>query len=326
MARKKFYLDIGAGTDVGCVRTQNEDNYIIRKPATRRQRTNKGYLLAVCDGMGGALGGRAASTKAVNAIEETFYDVELNDPNESLVFAIQEANKRIHKASIEHPDLRGMGTTTVAVAMLGNHAYIAHVGDSRCYLVRGGAISPLTQDHTVVNKMVREGLITKEQARTHPESHILNRSVGVSPSVEIEIQRPLPLRAGDKVILCSDGLTGPVVDEEILEIVDSHDPQRAVNHLINLARNRGGPDNITVLVASIRTTPPPSQTSTKTVMREALRLPKKTRGWLLAILLLTAIALGTVGYLFWTKQIDLDPVFDSIIRLMDSKNSDTDTE
>jgi serine/threonine protein phosphatase PrpC len=299
MTRKKLYLDIGAGTDIGCVRSENEDNFIVVAPATRRHRANKGYLLVVCDGMGGALGGRTASTEAVNTIEQTYYDMESHNPSDALVFSIREANYRIYQKAQEDPQLHGMGTTTVAAVILSNKLFVAHVGDRRMYLVRNETITPITEDHTLVNKMVHDGLLTREQARNHPDSHILSRSVGVAPHVDVDSRKPITLIAGDKLLLCSDGLTGMIDEEEILLTLESEKPQKAVEKLIRMARERGGPDNITLIAAGMQTNRPASSSATATVLRPALKPRPRARKFLLALLLLLIIGVGAAAALWW---------------------------
>ena len=325
---KKLYLEIGHGTDVGCVRSENEDNYVACRPDNRQQRKHKGYLLLVCDGMGGALGGRTASKIAVEAISETFYRTEARNPTDALVFAVREANYRIHERSLADPQLRGMGTTAVALSILGNKAFLAHVGDSRCYLIRNGNISQLTSDHTVVNKMVQDGLLTEDEARNHPEGHILNRSVGVAENVEVDARKPIHLKADDRILLCTDGLTGLVDDKEILEIVDSNDSQRAVDKLIALAKDRGGHDNITVLVAAFRSKWIAStSTTTKTILRSALKQRKRVRGWLLTVLALLILALAAAVALWWARIIPRDtPGFDLLRYLIPPSTEQNTTE
>ena len=212
MTRNNLFLEIGSGSDVGCVRSQNEDSFLVKKPGSRKHHVQRGFLLAVCDGMGGALGGQTASTIAAEEIGKAYYEWKTTSPTDALVFAIQEANYRIYERALKDPNLHGMGTTVVAAAILGKHVSIAHVGDSRCYLTRKGTLRQITEDHKLVNKLVKEGLLTKDEAANHPESHILSRPVGVAAEVEIEARKALKIEDGDKVLLCSDGLTGVVGD------------------------------------------------------------------------------------------------------------------
>jgi protein phosphatase len=248
-----LYYEFGNGTDIGCIREKNEDAFVLFKASDRRQVMRKGHLVLICDGMGGARGGREASSMAIDEIAEVYYSSRSDDPRTAITQAIKAANSSIYHRSQEDPALQGMGTTVVAVIIIENRAYIAHVGDSRCYFIRNREIEQVTEDHTLVQQFVRQGMITDEEARNHPDAHILSRSVGVAPEVEVGLtMEPFKLRNGDTLVLCSDGLSGQVMEDEILQIVVSNAPQRAVEKLISLAKERGGPDNITVQI--IKTT------------------------------------------------------------------------
>ena len=304
MARHKMGFDIGNGSDVGCVREHNEDSFVCMEPTGRRQRATKGYLLAVCDGMGGAVGGKTASSIAAETIPEVYYSHRSHASAELLGAAIEEANARIFRHAEADPELKGMGTTAVVVALAGNVAHVAHVGDSRCYLVRDGAISRITEDHTMVNRMVADGLLTAEQAENHPESHILSRSVGVAAELEVDIQAPLELKHGDVLLLCSDGLSGQVSDEEILQAVTSAPPQEAVNALIDLAKQRGGPDNVTVqMVKAVEGQAPRKDPGTTTLIAKRPKRGGALKIFLIIVLLLL-IAAGTVGALWLYEVVD----------------------
>jgi len=300
MGKDKHRYEFGSGSDVGCVRTENEDSYVLYRPRGRRQRARKGYLLAVCDGMGGAVGGRTASDIAAETIPEIYYGSGTAASSQALSAAIKEASRRIYKRAESDPELSGMGTTAVAVALQAGEAHLAHVGDSRCYLVRDGAITRVTEDHTVVSKMVQEGLLTPEQAASHPESHILNRSVGVMPDVEVDVHDPpIRLRRGDVLILCSDGLSNPVADNEISEVARRERPQQAAEALIALARERGGPDNVTVMVARILGDEEPPPEPSKTIARRPPRRRRRPLRWGLWLLLIALLAAGAL-YLAWS--------------------------
>ncbi len=304
MANRSLAFEIGNGTDVGRVRSANEDSFSCFEPANRKQMSAKGYLLAICDGMGGAVGGKTASEMALNTISEIYYSQKDRDPSGALSDAIVEANRRIFDRAQTETGLKGMGTTAVIAVLLGGELHLAHVGDSRCYLVREGEIRQLTEDHSLVHQMVRDGLITPEEARNHPEGHILNRSIGVSPEVEADLlQPPLPLRPGDRIILCSDGLTGQVSDDEIQAAIESAPPQVAVEKLIALANERGGPDNITVQIARAGSGAPKRRADGVTMQRAALRPRKRVRvrWWLLSLLMLTLAAAGV--FFLWLFEI-----------------------
>ncbi len=164
--------------------------------------------------------------------------------------ALARANARVFAESQTNPELRGMGTTTSALVVRGTQAWFAHVGDSRIYLIRGESIQQLTDDHSLVATMVREGLLTSAEAETHPRRNVLQRSVGVGEEVEIDVRGPLEVQENDTFILCSDGLHGLVKQEEMLRVAKVP-LQQAANEFVRLALERGAPDNVTVIVARV---------------------------------------------------------------------------
>ena len=247
-------------TDVGVKRTNNEDNYLINDELG---------LFVVCDGMGGHVGGEFASAIAVNTVEEVLSNFEYHegefgtfDPDEGPVevvreklrYAVRLAGKRIFEKAQEEPEYRGMGTTCIALLMDGGNAFLSHVGDSRAYVVREGRIEQLTEDHSLVNEKIKAGLITPEQARTHKLKNIITRSLGYTEDVEIDVQ-VRAVRRGDHFLMCSDGLSNLVETGEIGEIVLDAGPQEAARRLIELACERGGDDNVTVLIARVDEVP-----------------------------------------------------------------------
>ncbi|MCK6504406.1 Stp1/IreP family PP2C-type Ser/Thr phosphatase [Myxococcota bacterium] len=247
-------------TDVGVKRTNNEDNYLINEELN---------LYVVCDGMGGHVGGEFASAIAVNTVEEVLTSMELRPEElgvdkeddgpvevtrEKLRYAIRLAGKRIFQKAQEEPEYKGMGTTCLALLVDDGNAYVAHVGDSRGYVVREGRIEQLTEDHSLVNQHIKAGLITPEQAKTHKLKNIITRSLGYMEDVEIDIQ-VRAVRRGDRFVLCSDGLSNLVEASEIGEAVLDFGPQEASRRLIESACERGGDDNITVVVARIDEVP-----------------------------------------------------------------------
>ena len=236
---------LASRSDVGRVRTANEDSCEIfsRDDGTR--------LLVVADGMGGAQGGATASQTALATIAERFARAASARPRAMLADAIQDANIRVFELAQAQPELEGMGTTVVAFHLdARRRGTVAHVGDSRAYRYRRGRLEPLTTDHSVVAEMQRRGLLTPSEAAVHPRRNEILRAVGVLPAVEVEISE-VEVAAGDRFVLCSDGLSGVVEDEEIAAIVQSEDPETAVDRLIAMANDRGGPDNITVQILSI---------------------------------------------------------------------------
>lgn len=238
-------------TDAGCVRDINEDSSRFVSPNDAEVLAGKGVLLVVADGMGGHSAGEVASRLAVETISRTYFDTD-GSPVDCLKAAFAEANSRIFEASGTDEKLDGMGTTCTALVVQNNSALVAHVGDSRLYLIRGGEIYLMTEDHSAVMEMVKLGIISMEQARHHEDKNVILRALGTAPQVEVSIwESPLEVRAHDQFVLCSDGLTDLVEDKEIMSLVLSADNHSACEKLIHLAKKRGGYDNITVGIMTI---------------------------------------------------------------------------
>jgi protein phosphatase len=252
-APEDFKCEIVASllTDVGCVREVNEDSSKYVKPGDEEVLKTKGSLMLVCDGMGGHSAGEIASRVAVDVISRTYYD-DTDGAHSALAKAFQQANREIHEASLKDETLKGMGTTATALVLKNGHAFAAHVGDSRIYLIRNDQIYAMTQDHSEVMEMVRRGLISLEEARHHPDKNVILRALGSHPEVEVSTwDAPFPLRHNDMFLVCSDGLYDLVEDEEIKRLATSADPQPACHSLITLAKERGGHDNITVAIVKV---------------------------------------------------------------------------
>ena len=248
----KFDVVVSMSSDVGCVRELNEDSGTYIRPDDPELLLNKGLLVVVADGMGGHSAGEVASRLAVDVVTRAYYE-DGGDPRSALEKAFHEANHEIHQAAEKDASKNGMGTTCTALVLQNGTAISAHVGDSRLYLVREGSIYLMTEDHSAVMEMVKAGLITLEQARHHPEKNVILRAMGSHPEVEVTTwQEPFPVRAGDRFLLCSDGLYDLVEDEEIKGIVMLGAPQTACESLIALAKERGGHDNITVGIVSLK--------------------------------------------------------------------------
>lgn len=226
---------VAAATDIGHVRERNEDRYLVAGP-----------VVAVADGMGGHLGGEVAAALAVQVLER------LTERGEgSLADRVRQASRAVFERSVLDRSVRGMGTTLTAAELHGDRARLAHVGDSRAYLFRDGALTRLTEDHTLVQRMVRDGELTPAEAERHPQRNILTRVVGVEPEVEID-EKEVELRAGDRLLLCSDGLTGMLPDERIEAILrEEPDTQAAVDLLVAEANAAGGVDNVTVVLVDL---------------------------------------------------------------------------
>ena len=233
-------------TDVGQVRQHNED-------ACVTQIGDQVCLGVVCDGMGGANAGEVASRIAA----DTFTQVVMAGgfpPEELMRAALEDANREVYCHSWEHPECRGMGTTLVASAVMGDTAYILNVGDSRAYSIRAHEIRQITQDHSLVAELVRQGAITPEAARYHPRKNIITRALGTERSVtgDLFIHKVAP---GEVILLCSDGLTNELTDQELLAIVRARHPmEESCGRLINEANSRGARDNITAVLMELRPT------------------------------------------------------------------------
>lgn len=247
----KFDVVVGLLSDVGCVRELNEDSGTYIKPDDPELLASKGLLIVVADGMGGHSAGEVASGLAIDVITRSYYD-DRGDPRSALEKAFHEANSAIYTAAEKDASKTGMGTTCTALVLQNGSAVSAHIGDSRLYLVREGSIYLMTEDHSAVMEMVKAGLITLEQARHHPEKNVILRAMGSHAEVEVTTwQEPFPVKAGDRFLLCSDGLYDLVEDEEIKRIVMLSEPQTACENLITLAKERGGHDNITVGIVGL---------------------------------------------------------------------------
>jgi protein phosphatase len=246
-----FEIAASVQTDVGCVREINEDSGRLVRPADPGQLARRGTLVIVADGMGGHSAGEVASQMAVEVVTRLYYETG-GEPGRALRHAVEEANRRIHSAAAADANKHGMGTTCTALALCGDKAFAAHVGDSRLYMLRAGQFYQLSEDHSAVMEMVKMGIITKEQARTHEDKNVILRALGTSPEVEVSVLEPFRVREGDQYLLCSDGLYDLVTDDEIASLLtESGDIHAAGERLIALARERGGHDNITVGIIAI---------------------------------------------------------------------------
>ena len=239
-------------SDIGCHREENEDSLAYWEPETEEQFRQKGRLAVIADGMGGYEGGQQASSLAVKTVCEVYEGSTERDPQTALVQGLQLAHTRIQEYARQHPGFLGMGTTCTAISLREHDLYFAHVGDSRLYLVRGATISRLTRDHSYVGRLVESGLLAPEQAESHPQRNVLTASlrIGIELTPQSPVQ-PIALEANDVLVLCTDGLWGQVRDDELKRAATSKSPEEACHTLIELARQRGGPDNITVQVMRV---------------------------------------------------------------------------
>jgi PPM family protein phosphatase len=282
-------------TDVGRVRDGNEDDFI--------DQADRLGLVAVADGMGGHRAGEVASATALEALRASVAN------GQSLRDAIEGANDAVLEKSESDLELHGMGTTLTA-GMLGSdgHLVVGHVGDSRAYLVRGGELTQITTDHSLVEEMVRDGVLTPEQAEVHPQRSTITRALGIDPRVEVD-EYPIELQPGDRILLCSDGLTTMVRPDEIAGILTREpDPKRAAQLLVDAANAAGGEDNITAVIIEAVEVPDdevaaPAVADDDTSDATPVK-PRRRRGrtffrvlvWVLPVLLVLAIAFLAVGW------------------------------
>jgi len=239
-------IELASLTDLGCQRSNNEDRYSYWEPASDEEFERKGRLAIVADGMGGYEGGQEASRIAVEAVEKSYAGAVDGDPQALLNQGLRTAHQLIHDYAAVHSELHGMGTTCTAIALLGKSLYYSHIGDSRLYLVRGTNISRLTHDHSYVGRLVESGVISLEEAEIHPQRHILTAALGSGIEISPDYpESPIELEKGDLLILCTDGLWSLVTESELQDVARL-DLQTACRKLIEMAKERGGPDNITV--------------------------------------------------------------------------------
>ena len=232
-------LSYAGASDTGRKRRRNEDSYVIAPP-----------LFAVADGMGGAQAGEIASRLAAAALEDT--DPGSMSGPERVESLIQEANRRVHERAIADPSTSGMGTTMTVALVEGRNVTFGHVGDSRAYRYRDGEIEQITEDHSLVNELLKSGKLSPDEAGTHPQRSVITRAVGTDPDVDVD-SFTLEAEVGDVFLICSDGLTDMVDDEDIRSVLEKfrNDLDRATKSLVSAANRGGGEDNITVVAFEI---------------------------------------------------------------------------
>jgi protein phosphatase len=310
-------LSVHAVSDAGRKRSKNEDHHAAWIPEEPGERERRGVLLVVADGMGGTQAGEVASRIAVEAVVRSYAaSMDGGDPLPSLKGAVEEANRRVHVASLASDDLKGMGTTCTAMVVRDREIWVAHVGDSRAYLLRGGAMHPLTEDHSLVATLVRRREITAEQARSDSRRNLVTRCVGLRETVEVDAGRiESVLEPGDTLLLCSDGLHGQVSDPEMAALVQGRPLDKACRDLVELANRRGGPDNITVVAARLDSPAAASSDEAASRSRTRLESPKDHASVVRRetgrraefspiqfLLVLFALAVALLALLWWTGR------------------------
>ncbi len=268
-------------SDVGRQRASNQD-------AWGEGRTASGAVwMMVADGMGGHAGGETASRIAIETVSASLAGGD-DPPGAALCRAFEEANRAVYDESQRNPRVAGMGTTGVAVLVAPEGAFVANVGDSRAYRLRGAAFEQISLDHSLVAELQRRGVLTEEEARFHPRRNEVLRSLGVEHEVSVDLHE-LDLRPGDLFLLCSDGLSGVLRDEEIAEVLRRSTPAQAARALVDLANERGGPDNITVALARV-----PGEAPARPAQHRRIS-PLAVAMLVLASLLTIALLFGRLG-------------------------------
>jgi serine/threonine protein phosphatase PrpC len=240
-----------SATDTGMRRANNQDSYAIVRASTRDSWKLRGHLFMVADGMGAHAAGELASKMACDNIPHNYFKSKVGTPSECLTKAYHEVGTQIHAKATANKDFLGMGTTCSTLILGPAGAMIAHVGDSRVYRIRKGRIDQLSFDHSLVWELIRRNHLTSEQAGKAVPRNVITRSLGPDPIVEVDIEGPIPVEMGDVFLLCSDGLTGPVTDDEVGTFAGNFHPSAAVRYLVQLANLRGGQDNITTVICRI---------------------------------------------------------------------------
>mgnify|MGYP002174374068 CR=1 FL=1 len=247
-------ISVMAATDIGRVRDHNEDDYVA--PGGKESPPGVDSLLVVADGMGGHAAGEVASKRTVEGIVPSLHEqgqesskLEGNALGAFLGKVLEEVNHEVWQAAQED-DKRGLGTTCTLAAIRGDQMFLAHIGDSRAYLLRDGELHQVSKDHSWVEDAVEQGIITREETRTHPNRNVITRAIGLDQQPQIDTY-VMPLADGDLLVLCSDGLNSMIPDEDIHRILTSSGPEEVCQALIDAANNQGGNDNTTVVVAAV---------------------------------------------------------------------------
>lgn len=240
-------LDVGLTSDRGPNRDLNEDYVEYYIPPDEAQSRSKGALFVVADGMGGHLAGEVASREAVRRVIKEYYADPAQDPGTCLGRAVRAANNLVYQLASADPDKAGMGTTLVAAVVIGSRVYVANVGDSRAYGISRDQIAQITQDHSWVEEQIRAGILTRERAQNHPQRNLITRALGRRRTVDVDLFEG-KLLPGDALLLCSDGVCGPLSDEEMARAIRSLPPGRAAQQLVGQAAAAGGTDNASALI------------------------------------------------------------------------------
>ena len=314
---ERAHLEVAAQSHPGMSGKNNEDRYAVSAFQLSREDTTPALLAVLCDGIGGHRAGEVAAELAVNAITQGISASDAAYPVEILRRAVVAASEQIYESAQAEPGYRGMGATCATTLIVGQRLYAAAVGDSRIYLLRAGQIHQLTTDHTWIQEALDRGVLRPEQARGHPNAHVIRRYLG-SPTppevdfrlrlrdeetaIQAEENQGLGLLPGDRLLLCSDGLTDLVSAPEILATINSQPPQAAANSLVEQANARGGHDNITVVILGV-----PESAKTRPIVPLKKR---SNRSWLLlGCAGLLVLVLAAAALLFGMGILAVGPLF-----------------
>jgi len=250
-------------SDPGCVRQVNEDAFLIEHLRTDADADGHSILAIVADGVGGHAQGEIASRESIRIIRDEVANGLFTNGPQVLKSAVEQAHRHLLKLAADQEGFAGMGTTCTVVWVGNSQAYVAQVGDSRAYLIRNRVAVQITEDQTLVQKLLKEGVITKQEAAHHPQKNLILQALGISENLEVELFH-LPLKQNDTILLCTDGLHSLVDDSELVQSATENKPPQALENLINLAKQRGGFDNITAVIVRERSSEPePSKSTTK---------------------------------------------------------------
>lgn len=295
--RKELTVSYYGASDIGLVRTENQDCFGKFPKENTDLYQPKGVLFVVADGMGGHTGGKEASKLAVDIVSDEYYSSTSDVITNALLYAFKNANLKIHQSSMDAPQFNKKGTTCSAIVLAYDQAHIAHVGDSRIYKIADGNIIQFTNDHTEVGEMFRKGILTEEEAKNHPSKSVLVRAMGIEADVEVDLIENILLNSGDCFVLCSDGLA-KVEKEEIKQVVLNNSPEDACKKLISLANEAGGKDNVTVQVIKITDENKAQVTEYKPVNNK-----KRKSKWLLISILILIILSLLAAAIFYQNEI-----------------------
>ena len=281
------YLEVASLSDIGMRRSTNQDNMSVALASSIEHWQKKGHLFIVADGMGAHAAGELASKLAIDHIPHLYARFNEESNGESLRKAMTGANGEIHRRGQLNEEFRSMGTTCSSLLLLPGAAIVGHIGDSRVYRMANNCLEQLTFDHSLVWEMKAAGQLTpEEEASNKVPKNVITRSLGPYPDCKVDVEGPFPLRTGDTFLLCSDGLTGCISDEELGSIMANMNPQEAVQVMVDLANLRGGPDNITVVIVKVKQ-PVPSEAG-----KTAVQTPRGSSKGVSTAVIASCVVLG----------------------------------